>query len=77
MKTKTKADLINDATLVVDRLQREEARPSLQGPDNAARYAARGLAAAIINDLYYQAPDRVRASFGYDVAELFDLAGWE
>ncbi len=74
---KTKADLINDATLVVDCLQREEARPSLQGPDNAARYAARGLAAAIINDLYYQAPERVRASFGYDVAELFKLAGWE
>ena len=38
--------------------------------------AARGLAATIIDDLYYQAPDRVRAAFDYDVAELFKLAGW-
>lgn len=73
----TKADLINAATLVVGCLQREEARPSLQGPDNKARYAARGLAASIVEGLYHQAPDRVRASFGYDVAELFNLAGWE
>lgn len=69
----TKAQLLNAATLVVDCLQREEARPELKRPDTAARE----LAASIIEAMYYRAPDSVRKAFDYEIAALFRAAGWE
>lgn len=72
----TRKDLIATGSIVCARLRAEEAKPELQGPDNKARYAARGLAAAILDDLYYAAPIKVRESFGFRVDGLFKACGW-
>ena len=73
----SRKDAIKVAQRVVERLKREESLPGLQGPDNKARYAARGLAAGIIDEIWFDLPDAVRQGFGWDSRRLFDAAGWQ
>ena len=73
----SRKDAIKVAQRVVERLKREETLPDLQGPDNKARYAARGLAAGIIDEIWFDLTDDVRQSFGWDSRLLFEAAGWQ
>jgi len=72
----TRKDLIAAGTAVCDALKKEQERPALKGPDNEPRYAARGVCVRIMNDLYYMAPEKVRASFEYSSEAFFTACGW-
>ena len=73
----SRKDAIKVAQRVVERLKREESLPDLQGPDNKARYAARGLAAGVIDEIWFDLPDAMRQGFGWDSRRLFEAAGWQ
>lgn len=72
----TKTEAIKIATAIVDALQQEEKHPDLQGVNNKARFAARGMAAKAIDALYFSLPEKTRAAFDYSYDELFKAAGW-
>lgn len=69
-----------DAILIGERiceiLKTEQKRDELQGPDNKARYAARGIAARSIEEIYFQMPDKYRAKFDYKIDSFFKKCGW-
>lgn len=72
----TKKDVLTLGTAVCDALKKEQESPHLQGPDNQARYAARGIAVRIMADIFYHAPHKVRAQFEYSSDAFHKACGW-
>lgn len=72
----TKKDAITVGKAITAALVKEQAHKDLQGPDNAARYAARGMCAKALESIYYELPDKVRAQFRYDAAAYIKACDW-
>ncbi|WP_321967177.1 hypothetical protein [Burkholderia cepacia] len=73
----TKKDAIAAGKAICTGLSREQTKPELQGPDNQARYAARGVALYAMDNLWYDVlPGKVRLAFQYSKDAFFEACDW-
>lgn len=73
----TKNDAVAAGKAICAGLDREQAQPALRGPDNQARYAARGVALYAMDNLWYDVlPENVRRSFQYSKDAFFEACDW-